>query len=329
MRRSRRPICAVEVRLVSGRALWVVGETADQRLAVVADAQSARISRSQLGAVGFTPAMIKTRRRLGQLRREHQGVCAVGHALDVIGGTETAALLSAGAPAALAVRSAAAWWGFITDRPDKVELIVPARLARRSRQGIHVYRSETLTAVDVVIRRELPVTSAARTLCDMAARHDVRDVERALDEALHLNRVSPTKIREFVARTPTHRGGKLLLEMLGPGRGRGVTRSKAERRLLQILREAGIGDADRNAQIGPYSVDFLWRNAGVVVEADSYRWHSGPAAFKRDRRKDAYLRDHGLDVIRVTWEMMDSPLPLVARIVRAIERRTQKMLKQP
>jgi len=98
---------------------------------------------------------------------------------------------------------------------------------------------------------------------------------------------------------------------------------------LRILREAGIADAERNAPVGPYSVDFFWRAARVAVEVDSYQWHSGPAAFKRDRRKDAYLRDHGLDVIRVSWEMLDQPLPLVARIVQAIERRTQKMLKQP
>jgi len=329
VRRSDRPICAVEVGLVSGRALLVVGETADQRLAIVADAQSARISRPQLGAVGFTAAMIKTRLRLGQLRREHQAVYAVGHSLEVLGGTETAALLCVGAPAALARRSAAAWWGFIADRPDEVELIVPARPARRSRKGIRVFRSETLAAVDVVLRRGLPATSPARTLLDVAGRGDERATERALDEALHLHRVSPTKIRELVTRTPSHRGAKLLLELLEPGRGRGVTRSEAERRLLGILREAGIGDAQRNAPVGPYTVDFLWRTAGVVVEVDSYQWHSGPAAFKRDRRKDAYLRDHGLDVIRVSWEMLDQPLPLVARIVQAIERRTQKMLKQP
>jgi very-short-patch-repair endonuclease len=329
MRRSARPICAVEVQLVSGRALLVVGETADQRLAIVADAQMARISRPQLGTIGFTAAMIKTRLRLGQLRREHQGVYAVGHSLEVVGGIETAALLSAGPPAALAVLSAAAWWRFTANRPDGVELIVPARRPRPSPRGIRVYRSRSLTADDVVIRHQLPVTSAARTLLDMAARREAHEVERALDEGLHQRHVSPTKIREIVARHPNHRGGALLLELLEPGRGAGVTRSKAERRLLQILREAGIGDAERNAPIGPYTVDFLWREAGVVVEVDSYRWHSGPAAFKRDRRKDAYLRDDGLDVIRVTWEMMDSPLPLVARIVRAIERGSQKMLKQP
>ena len=44
MRRSARPICAAEVRLDSGRALLVVGETTDQRLAIVVDGQCARIS---------------------------------------------------------------------------------------------------------------------------------------------------------------------------------------------------------------------------------------------------------------------------------------------
>lgn len=101
-----------------------------------------------------------------------------------------------------------------------------------------------------------------------------------------------------------------------------MTRGDAEERMLEILHRAGIGDAERNATVGPYEVDFLWRRADLVVEIDSFTWHSGPAAFRRDRRKDAFLHDHGIDVLRVTWEMMDEPLPLVARIVRAITART-------
>ena len=302
---------------MSGRAFLPLGDTPDQRLASVADAQRARVSSAQLLALGLTHRMVQSRVRAGRLRREHQRVYAVGHALAVEGAAETAALLAIGEPTALAGRSAAAWWGLIDRRPDQVEIVIPGRAGRR-RAGITVHRSTMLGRGDIVVWNGLPVTSAARTLLDLAAQGDPRDTERALDEALHLHRVSPTKIRELVARTPTHRGGKLLLELLEPGRGRGVTRSKAEQRMLGILRQAGIGDGERNVPLGPWNVDFLWRNAGVAVEVDSYEWHSGPAAFKRDRRKDAYLRDHGLDVIRVTWEMMDEPLPLVARIVRAI-----------
>jgi very-short-patch-repair endonuclease len=88
--------------------------------------------------------------------------------------------------------------------------------------------------------------------------------------------------------------------------------------MLELLRAAGIPDPQRNVAIGPYVVDFLWREARLVIEVDSYTWHSSSRAFSRDRRKDAFLADRGLTVVRVTWEMMDQPLPLIARIARAI-----------
>ncbi len=40
-------------------------------------------------------------------------------------------------------------------------------------------------------------------------------------------------------------------------------------------------------QIGPYEVDFLWRDAGLVVEVDSYRHHSNRRSFRTDRAATA------------------------------------------
>jgi very-short-patch-repair endonuclease len=246
----------------------VAGDTADQRLACLADAQRARISRQQLQAIGLTAAMIKTRLRAGQLRRVYQGVYAVGHALQVEFGQETAALLAVGPPAVLGHRTAAALWQLAAAAPE-VELLLPEPLHPANRPGIRIHRSTTLTAEDLRLHHGLPVTTPTRTLLD-------------------------------------------------PDRARGITRSELEQRMLAIIRTAGLPDPERNARIGPYEVDLLWPAASLVIEVDSYQWHSGPRAFKRDRRKDAYLKDHGLDVLRVTSEMIDEPLPLVARIARRI-----------
>lgn len=309
-----------EIRLVGGRRITIAAATPDERLARLADAQRAHGSHTQLLALGFTDGTIGRRVGKGVLRRRHRGVYAIGHTLPVEGGEETAALLAIGDPAALAVRSANAWWGWGKPRAGEVELILPGHRSARRRPGIRVHRSSLLTPRDIVIHRGLPVTSPEWTLRDLAASAEHREAEWALNEALESGRVSPTKIRELAARHPGHPGGPRLLALLDPARGRGVTRQAAEERMLSILRAAGIGGAERNATIGPYRVDFLWREAAVVVEVDSYTWHRGPAAFKRDRRKDLYLRDRDLDVLRVTWEMMDAPLTLVARVVRAIER---------
>jgi very-short-patch-repair endonuclease len=317
-------ICATSITLVGGRALFVVGETADQRLAAVADAQNAQISSPQLAAIGFTIAMIRTRVEAGRLRRRHQGVYAVGHALDVALGNETAALLAVGPPVAAAFGSAAFLWGLLLSPPPEAEVVVAAPRSSRSRRGIRIHRSTTLTAKDVQLHHGLPITTPTRTLLDLAATRPQRELERALDEALHRRLTSPTKIRDAIARTPTHPGTRPLTALLDPDRARGTTRSELEQRMLAIIRAAALPDPERNARIGPYEVDLLWPAASLVIEVDSYQWHSGPRAFKRDRRKDAYLKDHGLDVLRVTSEMIDEPLPLVARIARIIAERTRR-----
>jgi len=47
--------------------------------------------------------------------------------------------------------------------------------------------------------------------------------------------------------------------------------------------------------------DFLWRDARLIVEADSRRVHGTVTAFEKDRQRDQRLAAAGWTVIRVTW----------------------------
>jgi len=316
---SESPAAATPLRIVGVCGLVVVSGTPDQRLATLADAQWGRVSREQLLAIGFTPGMIKARLRSGALRLLHRGVYGIGHRVRTELGAEVAALLACGsARTALSHHTAALLWEIIDRPPNDVHMTLLGGARCESRIGIVVHRSRSLTKADLGRRRELPVTTAARTLVDMTETCTAREVERAFDEALARRLVRPASLREAIARAPGRRGTALLEALLEPARARGVTRGHAEERMLELLRAAGIPDPQRNVAIGPYVVDFLWREARLVIEVDSYTWHSSSRAFKRDRRKDAFLADRGLTVVRVTWEMMDQPLPLIARIARAI-----------
>ena len=42
--------------------------------------------------------------------------------------------------------------------------------------------------------------------------------------------------------------------------------------------------------VGGHEVDMLWREQRLVVEVDGFAYHSGRAAFERDRRRDAALQ---------------------------------------
>ncbi len=71
-----------------------------------------------------------------------------------------------------------------------------------------------------------------------------------------------------------------------------------------------------------YEVDLLWREQRLIVEVDGYAFHSGRAAFERDRRRDVALQAAGYRVVRVTWRQMTrEPHAVVAMLATLLTRR--------
>lgn len=215
-----------------------------------------------------------------------------------------AAVLALGDGAALSHRSAAALWGFAprfapewAGRP--VDVIVAGYGGRARRQGVRAHRSTTLVDGEVTRHRGIPVTTPARTLADLRRVVSPIAWDAALREA------------EFL---------RLPLDGLFAGDG---TRSGEERRLLGICRRHGLPRPEVNVRIGAHTVDFLWREARLVVEVDTYGTHGGRSAFHGDRVRDAWLGRHGYHVLRVTdrW-MRDDPAEVAATIRSLLEART-------
>ena len=116
-----------------------------------------------------------------------------------------------------------------------------------------------------------------------------------------------------------HRSGvRALRALLEAGHAPARTRSPPEERLLTLMRGAGLPEPEVNARLGPWEVDFLWRERRLVVEVDGYASHSSPQAFERDRRKTAELQDAGLLVHRVSAKMVGEAC--IAPIARLLER---------
>lgn len=70
-----------------------------------------------------------------------------------------------------------------------------------------------------------------------------------------------------------------------------------------------------------WEVDALWTAERVIVEVDGYAFHSGRAAFERDRRKDAELQAAGFRVLRVTWrQIVERPEAVVAQLAAVLVR---------
>jgi very-short-patch-repair endonuclease len=101
-----------------------------------------------------------------------------------------------------------------------------------------------------------------------------------------------------------------------------ITRSRAEKAFLKLIRESGLPRPETNVPFGRYEADFVWRRERLIVELDSPTFHGGPGAFQNDREKDLVYRDARFDVLRLTREhVVHEPARLLVRVVQALARR--------
>jgi len=99
------------------------------------------------------------------------------------------------------------------------------------------------------------------------------------------------------------------------------TRTEIERRMLTVIRRAGLPAPKVNHPIRPYVVDFAWLDHRVLVETDGYGVHGHRSAFENDRARDADLHAQGYAVLRFTWrQIADEPLQVAARLAQTLAR---------
>jgi very-short-patch-repair endonuclease len=250
----------------------------DGAIARIAERQHGLITTPQLAAAGLGRRGVSRRVDAGRLHRLYRGVYAVGHRRLSREGRWLAAVLACGPGTVLSHRSAAALWGLRQQTSGPIEVTVPATGGRTKRQGLLVHRSTCLDPSDTTSTHGIPVTTPARTISDM-------------------RRVLPADQLDAAIR----RAEVLRLEVgAQPGYTPDLARSELERMLLRICRRHGLPRPEVNARVGPYWVDFLWRDRRLIVEADSYRYHGTRSAFESDRERDVQLRLMGFTCLRFT-----------------------------
>ncbi len=281
------------------------------------------MTRAQLLELGVGRGAIDWAVARGRLHSMHRGVYALVSppALPPLA-IERAAVLACGQGALLSHHSAAAVWRIRPRTNGGVDVTIVGRDAGRDRPGIHAHRAACLDRRDVRSHGGIPLTSAARTLLDVAPRLSTRSLELAFDEALVRGLMTLEAIEGVTARYPKRRGAARLQELARPDRPTTVTRSEAEERFLAMIRRAHLPEPEVNARLGRFVADFLWRDERVLVEIDGYDYHRGRAAFERDHERDAEHQRHGYTVIRVTWRQLESePESVLVRVATALERR--------
>jgi very-short-patch-repair endonuclease len=271
-------------------------------IAALAGRQYGVVGRSQLTSAGFGERAIDHRIALGRLHPLHRGVFAVGHTVISREGAWLAAVLACGGGAMLSHRSAAALWEIRGARQRDVDVIAPRRVDRPGIAARHI----ALPPDEVTVHHDIPVTTVARTLFDLAAVLTPQQLEAAITEAEGRRLSSPTSLAELVARHPRSRGIAALRRILGKAGAIGctVTRSELEIDLLALVDTYGLPRPRMNATIGGYEVDAVWADRRLVAELDSFGIHTTRRSFENDRARDRRLTAAGWRVVRFTWRQL-------------------------
>jgi very-short-patch-repair endonuclease len=255
------------------------------------------VSRGQLRALGFHPQAIKRRLVRGRLHRTRwRGVYAVGRPELTRYGTWMAAVLACAEGAFLSHRSAASLWQMGSVRHTAIEVSVPDTRRPRA-SGVTVHRRARIRPSEVTTRYEIPVTTPAQTLIDLATCSSPGALEAAVNDADKLDLIDPETLRSVLDEHVGEPGVRILRNLLDR-RTFTLTDSELERRFLPLARRAGLPMPLTQQWLNGFRVDFHWPDLGLVVETDGLRYHRTPAQQAADRRRDQAQAAAGLIPLR-------------------------------
>lgn len=295
------------------------------RIADLAAIQFGVVSRRQAMDLGLSKSAITRLLQSGAWVRLHSGVFRVASSRPSWYQRLQAALLLAGPDAVLSYRSAGAVLRLEGIAAGAVEITVPRRTNYR---GIKVHFTQLLQPADVVTIDGFRVTSATRTLLDLAGVVEAEVLETALDDALRRGLTSIPRLRWTLKVNSHRRRGVRLLSQLVMERDPKARPSESifETRLLRLFKRAGLPlpKTQHEIKVGTSvvaRVDFAYPELKLAIEADGLAYHSGRTRFQRDRTRYNQLTSLGWSIIRITWEdLTQRPADIIALIRKMIDR---------
>ena len=285
----------------------------DHQIAAIADRQHGVVAHAQLLALGLSASAIGRRVDAGRLHRRHRGVYTVGHRRTGIEGVWWAAVLAYAPDGVLSHASAGAAWAITRSSALHVTVV---RTGRTRRRGLVLHHRRSVPPDELTSLDGLPITTPARTLLDLAASGLNRTrLELAVDRAEKRRLVDFADLRMLLARYPGRPGTPSLNAVLASYSGPLDTRSELEDLLLELCDAHGLPRPSVNTVIEGEVRDFCWPSRRLVVEGDSYAWHSSPSALDVDRERDVGLTLAGWRTLRFTHAQVTRRRRWVARAI--------------
>src|SRR5437588_3145411 len=295
-----------------------MAEPVDRQIAALAKRQRGYVKRGQLLAMGLGAEAIRYRIKISRLIPVYAGAYAVGHRPTLPPDRAYGALLACGPGAVLSHGTAAAAWGIF--KRWEVPFDVTAPYVHR-RRGIRVHRA-SLERRDITVQLGLRVTSAARTMLDIAPRLSDKALVRGVDDLRRPGRLHLADLADVLVRFARSPGAKRLLPFIE--RPTGPTRSEFERAFIAFCERFGLPWPLVNARVNGVEVDAFFPEHGLIVELDGWDFHSSRESFVGNRDRDTEMLVHGLETVRITSERLDATPEREARRLHVILARLRR-----
>lgn len=290
----------------------------------VIDGRAARqhglVERRQLLKDGVTRHRIDNMVKADHLRAVHRGVYRVG---PVIGPKSwaMAATLACGPGSVIGGWSAVGLWELKPRNHKSAVDVLVFRGRARSRAGIRVRRVPGLRQDERTLLDGIPVTTVARTLCDIAPAASDRDLEKMIVEAFARDVLRKRDLMRLIDRHVGQPGISKLAALFAGANDPVRTRSQAEKLFLELVRRANLPMPAVNSRVGRYEVDFCWHRERLIVEVDGLAFHGTRGRAEADRARDRALASAGYRVMRVMWRQLKHEWPsLLIELTRALDR---------
>ncbi len=291
---------------------------------------------ARMRAAGNSPGQIGTRVRHGLLVPIGRGIYVSRTVAKQFAGVPNgdhvlraaAALAHSGRDCAVSHQSAALLHNIalIADQVSDVTITTWTGGRRGLRHGVHTYAS-AMPAAHLTRKFGLPVTTAGRTVVDLARSLTFAEAVVAADSALHQGLTTVAELRHIAAECRRRRGGDAANRVAHFASV--LAESPLESLARVVFDEGGLPPPDLQVPITSADnqfigrVDFLWRQCKVVVEVDgAAKYDEDPKRARTELWRDKALRRAGYEVIHFSWsEITRQPEQVVAAVWAALRAR--------
>ncbi|WP_191497056.1 endonuclease domain-containing protein [Mycobacterium simulans] len=229
--------------------------------------------------------------------------------------------LAAGTTVAACMGTAAAAYGFDTERTTDLHVLNPGGRQLRSADGLIVHRR---VAAPLTLVAGRPVTAPPWTAVEVARGLRRPRALATLDAALRSGTCSHFNLERAIDLQSGRRGIVNVRELLGLASPQAESPMESEARLVMI--DGGLPPPVLQYQLVDtvgriWRLDFAWPEHRVAAEYDGVEWHSGPDAFLRDRRRASALQQLGWLVVPIIAEdVRYRPVELIRRLETSLRR---------